>query len=1857
MNILKRILVVVLMLSGFLTIAQPIADFTANVQSGCGSLQVSFQDQSTGNIAEHAWNLGGVSSSTQNPGRIFGTPGSYEICLTVTDTEDRTNTNCKTDFITVFHLPEPDFSIPNPNGCIPFHVTFTDLSVSEDGNIEEWIWGVGGQAGVITDDGSLPSIENTYDIIDDYTISLTVQDDNGCTNTITKDNFLRVNENPVVDFTADQSFSCNSPHTVNFLNSSPNTNMTFQWDFGNSQSFNGTNPPGVTYNNQGLYDVTLLGTDNVTGCRDTLLRTDYIQLSYPTDFTQSKDTICKGGTVSFTDISPDNASNVFWDFGDGQSSIAANPTHQYDSVGCFYVILTRTVNGCPGVKVSEQCITVLDVNPVAIVNDNPQGCTVPHTAGFFSDAVVNGTIFMWDFGDGNTSSLATPQHTYDSIGVYVITLTATNSAGCTETTHDTIRILPAQAIIAGDQPEGCTPLTFTLSDSSQTFSTITEWEWTVYNNASAPPVTFSSIDSIPVFTLVDTGQYAIQLIIKDERGCQDTTVVEEGAAAGMPPEVNFSAEPLVSCINSIVTFTDESSDFANGWEWEFGDGGLSEDQHPVYEYQDTGRMDVRLTALHYGCPAEKTLFEYIEVVPPKAAFNINRLCAQLYIIDFEDNSIGADSIIYNFGVPDIETDTSTQRNPTYVYNNTGDYFVSQIAFNFTTGCSDTLLRLVQITEPQAEFQLSTTNGCVPLTVGLSDSSAFAESWIWSGGGTGTISDPEAAEPTIRFATAGPYTNIQLLVTDVNGCQDSIMFTDTIWVNEVTTDFSVDPTAGCYPLTTQFMDASSSLYGTVNQWEWNFGDGQSVDQINDPTHLFAEEGYFDITLTATDDLGCNKTLTLDSLVEVYRPIAQFSTVDTLSCSAHGVTFSNTSTGKNLEFFWDFGDGETSAIESPRHMYATEGVYDVCLTVTDEIGCDNTLCIEDYVIIADPLAAFTQDTTFGICPPLLVNFMNTSQNTSSYEWDFGDQSGTSNQLDPPHIYTTPGTYDVQLIAVATEFCQDTLLVDDLISLNGPTGSFYFDIDTACVPATINFVGNSASPYTYIWDFGNGMLDTTENVTYDSIFYVYQRGGDFIPKLILVDQVDCQTTIVAENPIIISEMNLDFQADRTLFCNDQGTTRFTNLTASTHPISDLEWHFYDADPAISTEPEPSVQYLNPGNFSVQLFVSNGICTDSLMRQDYIGVGAIPEVAFQVSDSVGCAPLTVNFQDQSMVDSSTITNWNWNFASINETDLEAPVFIFNEPGIHNITLTVTSAVGCQDSVTRAVEVLEIPEFSIAKPTSICIGQSAELIPEITEDTTGYQFQWVNHPDLSCVNCLTPTVNPVDTTIYYLAVTNTLGCTATEGVVVDVRPFAAPIVALTQDTSICLNDFVQLQVSGGSDLHEYQWGTETAGLSCYDACINPIASPLVSTSFQVTVTNEYGCATTDSVRVDISNEYQAFVGEDQIICAGDQVQLNTTTGNDPTWLITDGLDCTYCSDPVAQPDSTTVYPVRVMTDAGCELLDTIEIKVIPLNAIDAGADQQICQGSTVNLNGHGPGTVSWTPVSSVASTNSLATEASPTANTVYTLTLTEGNCTLVDSVAVTLITATNLDTEDMEICEGETVVLDYEGTADQFTWYDEQGNQIDSLNVYPSATTNYTIIGQYSTCEPDTATVNIEVTPKPVSYLPEVLTYIPGIQIRIPLTVPDSALYEFQWMPADSVDCTDCQQPGILPDSNTIYQVLISDLTTGCNAADTIQFEELITCPLDLIAVPNAFSPNDDGENDYLQLFPNPTVKSIDRFRIFNRWGALLYETDDLYDQGWDGKMNGKLAPVGVYIFMIEFTCELTGHTVIHSGDITLFR
>ena len=167
----------------------------------------------------------------------------------------------------------------------------------------------------------------------------------------------------------------------------------------------------------------------------------------------------------------------------------------------------------------------------------------------------------------------------------------------------------------------------------------------------------------------------------------------------MAPDVDFEAIPTTSCVEDTVFFNDLSSDYVQFWFWDFGDTtDNSFDQNPFHIYIDTGFYDVSLGVAHYGCFTDTVLSDYIHVTEPRARFKVTQNCIDPSFVEFQNTSIGADSVIWNFGVPNVNTDTSTLNNPSFVYPDTGTYIVSLTAFNFMTGCShrETKLSLIHI---------------------------------------------------------------------------------------------------------------------------------------------------------------------------------------------------------------------------------------------------------------------------------------------------------------------------------------------------------------------------------------------------------------------------------------------------------------------------------------------------------------------------------------------------------------------------------------------------------------------------------------------------------------------------------------------------------------------------------------------------------------------------------------------------------------------------------------------------------------------------------------------------------------------------------------------------------------------------------------------------------------------------------------------------------------------------------------------------------------------------------------------------------------------------------------------------------
>jgi gliding motility-associated-like protein len=1844
--------------------AQITVNFTADQTEGCGSVQANFCDNSSttaGSIVAWNWNLGGITSNNECQGRIFGSAGNYEICLTVSDSDGNTATLCKPNYIIIHPLPQPDFESFSPDGCIPHTTTFN--YVGDQTNITEYTWGVGGSAGVIINDGSAsPNAESTYSIADQYNISLTVTDNNGCVNFISKDDYITAYEPTLVDIHAVETFKCKPPFSVGFVNDNIQPNMNYTWNFGNGIDYVGEIPPAIMYLNEGVYTITVIGENADTDCRDTLILENYIEIGYMVDFTFTPDEGCEGLSVTFTDQSADAANNVSWNFGDGSTpSTGSNPTHIYESAGFYTVTLIRNIGGCTPAHTSTTEIEIFALPDVTYNNDNTLGCSLPHSVNFTGTS-TDAVTWSWDFGDGTTSNQQNPNHVYSDFGIYNVTLLVTNANGCESIISTTnIELVETEASMVSNQFSGCTPLEINLVDNSTTVLPITNWLWEI----NTPSGILTSTDQTPDFIVPDTGCFNIVLTVTNTLGCSDTQTFSDAICVGDDPLANFEGMPTVACVDEEVNFTDLSSPFVDTWSWSFGNTQNSGVQNPSTTYNNPDFYDVTLIVSDKGCIDQITLVDYIEVTAPKSVFSIIQNCENSLYIESNNTSIGADSYLWNFGVAGVDSDTSNLFEPIFTYPDTGTYVVTLTTENFTTNCTHSATRTLYIHDPLSVFSVSTTEGCAPMTISSINSSIHAQQYEWSGTGI-NFSNSAAVNSTITMPTAGTYTDLQLIVIDINGCEDTTQFNETIYANGVTVDFDPKSTGGCQPFDVTFTDNSSNLFSNNVQWDWVFENNIGTGTGSSTIHTFENLGQHKVALTVTDNWGCVGSLVIPNAVEVTRPIADFD-ADTLSCTNFPVSFSNNSSALNPTYSWAFGDGNSSIEANPIHLFVTEGIYNPCLTVTDIYGCVDTYCLEYDIVIANPSANFTLDTSYAPCPSLVVNFQNTSEHATTFKWDFGDGSGVSNLENPGHVYTVPGAYNVTLIANSNENCTDTFIIENLVVLDGPLGSFHYKIDSSCAPMKVTFFAESDGDFMYVWDFGDGSpLDTVTSTSADTLIYYYSGGTSYTPKLAIIDQIGCERILESPTSIFAPTLDLGFQGSDLVLCGFNNPIKFLNLINSTGPIDSLQWQFQGGSPAMTYDFEPTITFDQTGLYDVTLIAHNAYCSDTLSRSQYIKIGDIPDANFSMSDIIGCEPFEVAFSDLTTLSSGDIQQRHWEFGDGYESFLEQPNHTYVDGTSFDIQLTVTTDVGCIDSITQNITVMSQPDVTVIGDREICIGEITQLFATITSDPTGVTYFWENDPTLSCTDCLNPFANPIDTTIYTFVTINNEGCETRVDIQVDVRPIYAPVVEISNDTLICVDDITQLYADGGDDIFSYTWDNSQLGLTCYDNCLNPIASPETSTTYTVTVTNNSNCSSIGSVTVDVIDQNQTFASPDRTICQGDTAQLHMNTGNNPIWLVSNGLDCYACFDAVASPKVTTDFVAQITTIEGCDIIDTVRVNVLTPLDIFAGEDATICRGETILLNaqflysfGNLNPIFAWTPEASLDNPTLLNPEAIPTESTTYTLTITEDKCTLRDSLRLSVLNKTEIEATVATICLGDTAQLDIIGNADQFEWFPAEGLSDPTIAnpiAIPTSDITYTVIASLSSCAPDTSEAMIEISSLPDVYLPSTFNFSEGEPINLSIKNSTSN-YSYEWFPTTGLSCTDCPNPTVDIDENIRYSVIVTDIFTGCEKTLNTTVQLINFCSEDLIGVPNIFTPNGDGENDELEIkYSSALIVENYKLKIFDRWGGLLFQSNDINER-WDGTSNGRRVPAGVLIYFLEFPCHIDGSTVQKAGDITIYR
>ncbi len=366
-------------------------------------------------------------------------------------------------------------------------------------------------------------------------------------------------------------------------------------------------------------------------------------------------------------------------------------------------------------------------------------------------------------------------------------------------------------------------------------------------------------------------------------------------------------------------------------------------------YSSADNIDAYLSSKYIGKMGAGRINSYNAVntgtPPPVANFSGSPTsgCVPL-TVNFTDLSTGdITSWDWTFG----DGGTSTGQNPSHQYTTTGTFTVSLTVTG--PGGSDTETKTGYITVsdvPTAAFTGSPTSGEIPLTVNFTNQSSGATSYSWDFGDTQTST---ATNPSHTYTEAGTYT-VTLTATNACGSDDEVK-TDyiTVTCTPPVANFSGSPTSGEVPLTVNFTDLSTG----ATSWSWDFGDGVGTSTAQNPSHEYANEGTYTVTLTAINACGSDQEIKTDYITvdPCTPPVADFSGSPTLGEAPLTVTFTDLSTGA-ASWDWDFGDGiGTSTAQNPSYEYTAEGLYTVTLTVSNACGSDIATKV-DYIEVTEP-----------------------------------------------------------------------------------------------------------------------------------------------------------------------------------------------------------------------------------------------------------------------------------------------------------------------------------------------------------------------------------------------------------------------------------------------------------------------------------------------------------------------------------------------------------------------------------------------------------------------------------------------------------------------------------------------------------------------------------------------------------------------------------------------------------------------------------------------------------------------------------------------------------------------------------------
>ena len=834
----------------------------------------------------------------------------------------------------------------------------------------------------------------------------------------------------------------------------------------------------------------------------------------------------------------------------------------------------------------ERCENFIAPNASFSANQN-SGC-FPLNVAFTDESFGDVLAKKWVFEGGNpaVSYEDNPVVEYNSSGNFDVMLIVRN-------TNSIDTMMMEDFVDVGNAPGTDFEINYELGGTIGTFTPTSDQTGVTYFWDFGDGTVTNQIS--PEHDFLESGNYTVTLISSNE--CASDTLRKDLLVATVPTASFNTNTASEDCAPIEVTFQNTSEGFMTSYTWIFegGQPEQSNEENPTVVYPMAGNYEVTLMATN---PAgTDTLIESSLVniaQPTTAGFMADTTLGSLEV-DISSIAINADSTVWfvDGGLSDITAPFTLE------FEESGFHEIRQVVYG---ACGvDSISQTIELFRaPQASFDAEPRIGCAPLEVQLLDfSTAYKGSYLWTA--PGAFPDTSTMqEPMLTYDSAGNY-DVQLLVSNLGG-MESITKEAVIEVIDIpVADFEFDYSFG--DSTVFFNDVSP--FGS--NYIWDFGDGTTSTQKS-PVHTFGVDGQYDVSLIVTNDCGQD---TIQKTIDVlFTPSAAFNFENDGGCFPHSIQYNSLigNTFGTILWIFDGGNPRESLEENPVVSYNTPGVFDVSLYVLTATGTDSLVLKEAITISGTPEVAFESEVDRNA-----VQFINNSNFSNTYLWDFGD-GNTSSDHEPRHTYSNAGTFLVSLTAFNP--CDTATISQEVtVAVSRPRAGFSVDVTEGCTPFVVTFIDESFNAESYMWNFPGGNPSTS---TEASPVITYTEAGKFSAELLVSNE--------AGNALIEKLNIVDAKSrPRSNFSyeNTGLVYSFSNLTDGA--VDSYLWRFDDGSG--SEEENPVHEFAETGIYTVSLIATNECGRDTTTIDVPVGVNSTKEPTWAPSINIFPNPNTGSF------------------------------------------------------------------------------------------------------------------------------------------------------------------------------------------------------------------------------------------------------------------------------------------------------------------------------------------------------------------------------------------------------------------------------------------------------------------------------------------------------------------------------------------------------------------------------------------------------------------------------------------------------